>query len=147
MEYDYINERLNPQLVYYDTKSIKEQKLFHCWSIASIVCSALVPVATLVANWCPLVSILVALFGAGSTLSNSILLHYHFHERWIRFRSAHNELTAEREQFNARIGHYKYLDDDDAAQMFAEECERIMAKENGAWPKIYSDSKSASTSS
>lgn len=143
MNYDYISERYEPQMEYYSSKSVECRRKYHFWSVTSIVCSALVPVVALGTDLNFVSKVVVALLGASTTICSSILLHFRYQELWFRYRNTHNSLQGEHEQYSARIGAYKLLDDEAAISLFAEKCEQIMEQEHTAWKAVYDKPKSS----
>lgn len=128
----YINDRIQPKVDEYNTKAIRNRKLFYFWQAIAIVSAALVPVFTgFIKDGDSELKWLVAILGGTSAVVAGLLSLFKFQENWIRYRSTHQDLDSHLSQFKIGVGIYgdrKY-----AFAQLAENCESILKAEIGQW--------------
>ena len=131
--FNYLSERLNPQIEYYDKRSSRFKRWYFGLSILNIIVLALIPVISLGADSFPAVRVTVALLGAGAAIITSSLNLLKFKENWLEYRYTCEALKAEREKHEYQAGDYKGLKFDDADALLVERCEAIMTAEHSTW--------------
>ncbi|NLZ94545.1 MAG: DUF4231 domain-containing protein [Bacteroidales bacterium] len=131
---EYLANRVDDQIYWYDGKSQKAQKNYKRLKIAEMVCSASIPI--LVAFWNSLTYIppIVALLGAVVTVIAGIHGLYNFHENWIEYRSTAETLKHEKFMYLTQSGIYK--DNENAFYQFVERVESIISHENTNWAQL-----------
>ncbi len=83
----YINERVNDQIEYYDTKSQSNQRNYKQLSVAQIICGALIPLISgfskniFYSEW------IIAILGVAVTCATGFLSLNKHQERWINYRT------------------------------------------------------------
>ncbi len=82
-EQEYLKERLNDQIDWYDSKSIKNQKEYKVIRITEVIISALIPILASYATSSIVVRLLIALGGATIAILIGIQGIYNFHENLI----------------------------------------------------------------
>lgn len=130
---EYIDERLNEQINWYDNKSIKSQKKYKCIKIWQIISTALIPfLAGLVdkSDWflfcISILGVLVTILEGYSTLGK-------FHEHWIEYRRICETLNHEKFMFLTNAGVYSGTND---FPLFVERVESIISQENLNWAAL-----------
>jgi len=129
----YMTERLNPQINYYNKKSVSCQRKYHALSIGNIVLTALIPVITMLSNDFSCAKYTVALAGAVASILSSVLLLKKYKETWLECRITCEILISERETYRHSAGVYKTLPEDERDTHFIERCEEIMSSEHSNW--------------
>ena len=130
----YKEQRLNPQIAYYDQKAIQNQKLFHLLSVVDLILTALVPVTSLYSY-----NLITALLGAGATIASGVLLLYKHKDLWTKYRIICETLKSHEIQFDNHIGVYSLYSENDPAKLFIENCEKIMSDDHVDWQSLYSN--------
>lgn len=128
----YKEQRLIPQIKYYDQKANQNQKKFYLFSVIDLVLTAFIPVVSLSSH-----NGVAALLGAGATIASGILLLYKHKDLWTKYRFICETLKTYEIKFDNRIGNYSALSDDDAIKLFIESCEQLMANEHDEWQSLY----------
>lgn len=131
---EYLANRVDDQITWYDNKSQKAQRNYKRLKIMEMVCSASIPI--LVAFWNSLTFIppIVALLGAIVTVLAGIHGLYNFHENWIEYRSTAEILKHEKFMYLTQSGIYK--ENENAFNQFVERVESIISHENTNWAQL-----------
>lgn len=130
-EESYIEERLDNQIEWYNSKSQWNQKCYKWLKNFELILSALIPVL-LVASfdeyW---TKIVVGFFGATITVISGLHGLYNFFENWIEYRATAETLKHEKNMYLTHSG--VYSDCDGNFQQLVERTESIISKENVNW--------------
>lgn len=133
MNEKYIEERLAPQIAYYDSKSSNARKMYYRLAITNIIILALIPVATPLVDTFRFVKYIIALAGATASILTGIQMVRKDKEIWLAYRAACEALQSEREHYKHLSGPYRRLSEDDRNALFIETCEGIMTREHSSW--------------
>ncbi|EZH67936.1 hypothetical protein DH09_08450 [Bacillaceae bacterium JMAK1] len=132
----YLKERLEDQISWYDNKSIKSQKRYKSIKGFEIIVAALIPVVAIFElTW------IAGLMGASIAVLEGILNINKYHENWIEYRSICETLKHEKYMFSTLTGVYRYLEEDDAFMLLVERVENIISKENVNWANMNREKK------
>ncbi len=126
---DYMNDRFNQQMQYYNNTCKKLQREFRCLSIISIIVNALIPVLSIAVDSIHIMKYIIASLSALVSISSSILLLNKTKDRWICYRTTYEQLKKEKVLFELGASNYKGKN----IQDFAERCEKIMQDEHAFW--------------
>jgi hypothetical protein len=136
---DYIEQRVDDQITWYEKKSCVNQKRFKSYQLASIVLAAAIPLLTVISlekvemmgNILPFT---IAVIGTLIAIFNAVLGLYKFQENWVQYRSTAESLIREKYLFLTQASPYT---DDETSNFKAivERCEGIMSSENSVWIK------------
>ncbi len=126
---EYLKDRVEDQIEWYDRKSASNKKWFMIFQIATLAASASVPVFAIFESglWSRLT---VAVLGAAAAVTTGIVSLYKFREHWVDYRTTAESLKHEK---------YKYLTGadpyvgDGAFSILVERIESMVSKENTAW--------------
>ena len=131
---EYIKERLQNQIDWYDRRSMDNQHTFKRLRKAEIFAAALVPFTSGLAASIPSISlaslIITGLLGVGITIMASILALGHHQENWIEYRTTCESLKKEKFMFQTNVEPYN---GDDAFQLLVQRVETLVSKENTNW--------------
>ncbi|AZH29827.1 DUF4231 domain-containing protein [Paenibacillus sp. M-152] len=136
-EREYLAERLDDQINWYDKKSIECQKYYKRWKRAEIVAAALIPVLTSFSSGLRWIAIVIGALGACIALFESILSLHKSHENWIEYRGICETLRQEKYMYLTRTGIYKIADG--AFNLLVERVESVISKENVNWANLHAN--------
>jgi hypothetical protein len=131
---EYIQDRLQDQIDWYDRKSSENQQTFKRLRKAEIVAAAIIPFTSgLTASFDGAVipgSIVTGLLGVAITIFASILALGQHQENWIEYRTTCESLKKEKFMFQTGVEPY---DGDDAFPILVQRVETLVSKENTNW--------------
>ncbi len=127
---DYIEQRLNDQIGWYDRKSSTNQHWFKRLRFAEIVAAATIPfLSGFVDNSFP-IKIAIGALGVVVAVIASLLGLLQLQERWIEYRATAESLRKEKFLFLTQTDPYGK---DDAFHLLVQRVEALLSKENTEW--------------
>lgn len=127
---EYISERLNESIAWYDKNAAKKKKSYLQMRAITVISGAVVPV--LVNLKFPGVQYITTFLSLVVVLLVSLESVYHFREQWTNYRSTEQLLRMEYFFFTANDGPYAKMDKDDAYRLFVERVESAIEAENAS---------------
>ena len=126
---EYLKDRVEDQIVWYDRKSGSNKMWFIILQIVTLVASASVPVFAIFSSnmWA---RITVAILGSATAISTGIVSLYQFREHWIEYRTTAESLKHEKYMYQTGTGPYV---EDGAFSVLVERIEALVSQENTAW--------------
>lgn len=126
---EYLKDRVEDQIVWYDRKSGLNKMWFIILQIVTLVASASVPVFAIFSSnmWA---RITVAILGSATAISTGIVSLYQFREHWIEYRTTAESLKHEKYMYQTGTGPYA---EDGAFLVLVERIEALVSQENTAW--------------
>jgi len=126
---EYLKDRVEDQIVWYDRKSGSNKMWFIILQIATLVASASVPVFAIFSSdmWA---RVTVAILGSATAISTGIVSLYQFREHWIEYRTTAESLKHEKYMYQTGTGPYI---EDGAFSVLVERIEELVSQENTAW--------------
>lgn len=129
-ESEYLNDRVEDQINYYDTQSTKSRDWYKRLAASQLVSGAIIPFVSGFSESISCSEWVIALLGIIVTISTAFLSLNKYQERWINFRTTCESLK-----------HFKYLyitrsipyDQNDAFSKFTNDIESVISKENSDW--------------
>lgn len=130
-EEDYLKDRLDAQIEWYDTKSGWNQEWHKKLRILEVLAAASIPFLTgYITDASPDMKIVVGGLGVLIAVASGVIAIFKFQEHWLQYR-----ITAE------SLKHHKYLyltktapyDSDNAFNLLVESIEGLISKENSNW--------------
>ncbi|MBF0781161.1 MULTISPECIES: DUF4231 domain-containing protein [unclassified Granulicatella] len=134
---EYIHQRLDDQIHWYDKKSKKHQNWYKYLKIAEILLGTVIPVLTLLKFY--YFDILVTLCSSLILVCESFIALYSHKENWIKYRQTTETLKNEKYMFLTLSGVYK--DETTPFILLVERCETIISSENINWANLQTDAK------
>ncbi len=131
---DYIAERVNQALKYYDKAANKQKKIYLRMRATTVIGGALVPV--LVNIDLPYLNILTTIISLIVVLLVSLESVYHFREQWTNYRSTEQNLRNEYFLFTTKGGTYCGLRENVAFKLFVDRVEEAIEAENSSTLKV-----------
>lgn len=132
---EYIDERLNDQIDWYDSKSAINKKKFYIFKLIQIISTSLVPVlvgSLLRFHW---LLYLISLLSFISIMCEAVLNLYDFHENWIQYRNTAESLKHEKYMYFSNTGAYD-SPDIDSFKTLVERTEALVSSENVNWANM-----------
>lgn len=133
---EYMAQRVEDQINWYDRKSAWNQWWFKLLRIVEIVAAALIPLLT---AFPPVVEKLdmkyvIGALGVLITVVAGILALFQFQERWTEYRTTAESLKKEQFLFLTRADPYTA---GDGFSMFVQKVEALISKENTNWTQSF----------
>jgi len=129
---EYIQQRVDDQIGFYDRRSRSAQNMFKTLSAVQIVCGAVIPVVSGFSREIAYSEWITALLGVAVTFATAFLTLNKYQERWINYRTTCETLKHLRNLFLTGSTPYK---DDDVFDRFVNDVEAIISKENSDWSR------------
>jgi Protein of unknown function (DUF4231) len=127
---EYIQQRLDPQIAWYDSKSVWNQEWYKRLRFAEIIIACSLSFLVSYADSLVAIKILAGLLGVAIAVIAGILALFKFQENWIEYRSTCENL--EREKLLFETGTEPY-DTERAALDLVARAEAILSKEYATW--------------
>ncbi|MBI5354110.1 MAG: DUF4231 domain-containing protein [Chloroflexi bacterium] len=127
---EFIAERVNDAIAWYDKSADKNKKLYLRTRAATVIGGALVPV--LVNIKFPYVDVVTTIISLMVVLLVSLESVYHFREQWTNYRGTEQNLRHEYFLFTSKGGIYAAKNNIDAYQYFVERTEDLISSENSS---------------
>ncbi len=131
---EYIAERLNDSIAWYDKSANKTKELYLRMRAATVIGGALVPV--LVNIDLPYLNILTTLISLVVVLLVSLESVYHYREQWTNYRSTEQLLRNEYFLYTTKGGIYASFDPEEAYKHFVDRVEEVISAENSATLRV-----------
>lgn len=130
-EKEYLTDRLEDQITWYDKKSCWNQKWYKRLKASEIVISALIPFASgfiLEPLWG---KYLIGTLGLTVTILASLMSILKFQENWISYRTTCETLLHEKYFYETKTG--PYSEEQNPLSTLVERVENLISKENTCW--------------
>ncbi|MDH3694537.1 MAG: DUF4231 domain-containing protein [Gammaproteobacteria bacterium] len=130
-EEEYIEQRVDDQILWYSNKSGWNQKVYKRLRVLEIVCAASIPflVSHVTAETVTL-KVVVGVLGVCVAVVSGAVALYKFHENWVQYRSTSESLKHEKFLFLTKTEPY---DIDESYPLFVQRIEFIISNENSNW--------------
>jgi hypothetical protein len=135
---EYMNERLEDQINWYDKKSISNQKMYKRLRNTELTASTSI---TFIAGFIPIYTfmvVVVGLLGMIVAIIAGVLSLHNYHENWIEYRSICETLRHEKYMYLTKNGVYAV---DDPYAVLVERVESIISHENVNWAKLHNSNE------
>ena len=142
---NYLIERVDKQIEWYDKKSITCQKQYKRTQFIEIILAALIPFCAGYIDRFTWLSIVVATFGVCITILESTNKLYKFHENWLQYRSTCELLRYQKQLYITQSAPYNESEET-KFNLFVRNIEQIISSENNQW-KVMNTSKHLSDKS
>lgn len=129
-EDEYISNRVNDQIDWYDRKSQKAQAWFKRLRTCEIVSAAAIPLIAGFATEPFPVTLVVGLLGALIAILSSIISLNQLQENWTEYRTTCESLKHEKFLFLTKAEPYH---EEKSFRLFVNRVESLISKENSAW--------------
>ena len=140
---EYIEQRLNDQIAWYDRRSITNKRWFKRLRFAEIVAAATIPFLSGFAGNSFPVKIAIGALGVFVTVVASLLGLLQLQVHWIEYRATAESLRKEKFLFLTQTDPY---DKDNAFHLLVQRVEALLSKENTEWAQSMMKPPKAETS-
>jgi Protein of unknown function (DUF4231) len=127
---DYIKDRVDGQIEWYDRKSGTNQRWFRWLRIVEIVAAASIPLLVGYADSISEFKVVVGILGLLIAVIAGILGLYQFQENWNGYRTTCEALMQEKYLFLTKTQPY---DQGDSFSLFVQRVENFISKEHTNW--------------
>ena len=127
---DYIKDRVDGQIEWYDRKSGSNQRWFRWLRIIEIVAAASIPLLVGYADSISEFKVVVGILGLLIAVIAGVLGLYQFQENWTGYRTTCEGLKQEKYLFLTKTQPY---DHDDSFALFVQRVENLISKEHIRW--------------
>lgn len=141
---DYIKERVDAQIDWYDKKSQKAQKYYKAMQIIEIVLASLIPLLSAYSTSFQCISIIVGIFGSSIAIIEAISKLNKYHENWIQYRTTCEMLKYQKYLYITHSAPYNN-DDEAIENVFVRNIENIVSSENNQWKMINVEKENANS--
>ncbi len=140
--YNYIEQRLKPQMNYYCKSSYQLQKKYHLFAVIGIIVTAIIPIFALFpTDIGDVAQYITAGLSTLSTIISGILLFTRYKEQWLQDRITLHKLEAELAKYSAESGPYHKLTPTERLNHLVQTFEKYMENEHNQWRQIMSKEK------
>lgn len=129
---EYIENRVNNQIDWYDGKSISCQNKYKLTQTIEIVLASLIPLLSAYSKNCIVIAILVGTLGAAIAIIESLTKLYKWHENWIEYRTTCELLRYQKYLFITKSAPYN-TEPESVENIFVRNIENIISSENNKW--------------
>ncbi len=133
---EYIKNRLNDQISWYDKKSATQKKWYYWSKVITLICTASIPVISVAFRHQSFTVIITAVIAAIATITEGILTLTKWHEKWIAYRSNAEALKHEKYSYLTSSGVYSNLNNNDKFHTLVDRTENIISNENTNWASL-----------
>lgn len=132
---EYIKERVDDQINWYDKKSQHCQKIYKVFQTIEIILASLIPLMSGYSNNCIYISLVIGLFGSVIAIIESITKLFKWHENWIEYRSTCELLRYQKHLYLTKSAPYN-TEPETIENIFVRNIENIISSENNKWKSI-----------
>ncbi len=125
---EYLKNRLDDQIAWYDRKSQSNQKFCKRLRITEFVLAAFIPFLSGFMSLHGSIQIVVGLIGVGIAIITASLGLYQFEQNWIEYRTTCESLKKEKYLYLTKIEPYDK--DDERFALLVRRVETLISKEN-----------------
>lgn len=137
---EYMKKRVDDQINWYDSKSIKCHNAYKRLQTAEIVLAAFIPLLSAYTKDCIGISIIVGLFGSVIAIIESITKLNKYHENWIEYRTTCELLRYQKHLYLTKSSPYNPKEDT-IDNLFIHNIENIISSENNKWKLLNTEDK------
>ena len=127
---DYVEQRINEQISWYDRRSITNKRWFKRLRFAEIVVAATIPFLSGFADKSLAIKIAIGALGVFVAVIASLLGLLQLQVHWIEYRATAESLKKEKFLFLSQTDPYNK---DDAFHLLVQRVEALLSKENIDW--------------
>jgi len=131
-EEQYLTERVQDQIDWYDQKSQFNQKWFKRLRMIEIVCASLIPLLSGLSSSIEYSEWIVGVLGVAIAIAAASSGIYKFQENWIQYRTSSETLKHEKYLYVTNSTPYQ---GDDKFEMLVTRIESLISKENSNWSR------------
>ena len=133
-EAQFLKERLDDQINWYDKKSLINQLWYKLLRVAEIVAASSIPfLAGYMSDRAPAIRIIVGLLGLMIAVIAGVAALYQFQENWIEYRTTGESLRHEKYLY---LTHTEPYNIDTPFPLLVQRVESLVSTENTKWSQL-----------
>lgn len=136
----YIEQRVDDQIDWYDTKSQRSQQKFKILRVIEVVCAALIPLIAGFQLFGAYTALAVSILGVFIAICAALIGLGNYQENWVEYRTTCESLRHEKYLFLTKATPY---DDAEPFNLFVQRVEGLVSKENSTWSQAVRAQKSS----
>lgn len=129
-EDEYLNERLDQQLVWYSRKSQQNKKMFMSLRLIEIVSAALIPFIAGMSDAVPYSQWIIGGLGVMIAIAAASTSLFKFQENWVEYRITAERLKHEKYTYIANASPYL---SEDKFNLLVNRIESVLSRQNYSW--------------
>jgi len=134
---EYVRDRLDDQITWYDQKSQCNQKWFRWLRILEILFAMSIPfLVSEITNDTNFLKVIVGVMAVCVAVISGLVTLYKFQENWIEYRTVAETLKHEKFLYLTKSAPY---DEEDAFHALVERVEGLISRENTTWAHTTSE--------
>lgn len=130
IEQEYLNDRLEDQINWYDKKSSQAQSIYKSLKLYEIIVATLIPIIAGFGEDIVPIPLTVGLLGASIAIVSAYVSLNQFQENWIKYRTTCESLKHEKFLFLSNATPYV---DVNRYPLLVQRVEMLISKENSTW--------------
>jgi len=131
-EDQYLIDRLEDQINWYDKKSQSNQKWFKRLRMTEIICASLIPLLSGLSSSIDYSEWIIGILGIAIAIAAATSGIYKYQENWIQYRTSSETLKHEKYLYITQSTPYS---SDDKFEMLVTRIESLISKENSNWSR------------
>lgn len=138
MTYDideYLENRVQKQIDWYDNKSIDCQRKYKFFQIIEIIIAAFIPLLSGYTTNNSIIALIVGICGAVIAIIESITKLNKYHENWVQYRTTCELLRYQKQLFITKSAPYNTAEET-IENVFVRNIETIISSENNKWKTV-----------
>jgi hypothetical protein len=131
---EYLNDRVQGQIDWYDKKSVWNQKRYKQLQLCAVLMGSAIPLLTVVSfkEYEMVIRLLIATLGSVIAVVSAVMSLYQFQDKWVKYRATAEALTREKVWFLTQSPPYGAHADANF-KLLVMRCEGAMADEHSDW--------------
>lgn len=131
----YMKTRVDDQILWYDHKSLRCQKIYKICQTIEIIIAALIPLLSGYSGTHISIAIIIGIMGAVIAIIESITKLFKWHENWIEYRTTCELLRYQKYLYLTKSAPYN-TEPETIDNIFVRNIENIISSENNKWKNI-----------
>lgn len=127
---DYIKERVDNQISWYDNKSQRAQGLFKALRLIELICAATIPIVAGFDVFGARSALVVSILGGVIVVCAALIGLGNYHENWVEYRTTCESLRHEKYLYSTKTEPY---DVPAPFSLLVQRVEGLVSKENTVW--------------
>lgn len=132
-EEEYLKNRLDDQIKWYESKSATNKKKFHYLKISEIIISISVPLLAGYIDEFYRIKFLIGIMSYLVAIIAGLIVLLRYNENWVSYRTTAESLKHEKYMYLTHSGPYKETTN---FNLLVERVESLISKENSNWTQI-----------
>lgn len=133
-EEQFLKERVDDQINWYDKKSQFNQRWYKCLRVGEIVAAAAIPfLAGYMSDKTPAIQVVVGCLGFVIAIIAGVVALCQFQENWVEYRTTCESLRHEKYLFLTQTEPYNV---DNPFPLFVQRVESLISTENTKWSQL-----------